>query len=317
MEPAAPATADPISPSVDDFVTAWNEAASTVQAAWTIEEVPPVNEAGAFGVELTDDVQLTGVLNPSTDQVVEVTVILPGREIGPGRDHHGSDDADGDDHADGGHHGSGGATPLRFDPATMRNAVASVIRATSEARPEQVDAVLRDLGVEAAAELPASEADGELIRVLALERRIQLQRFPPVMVVSVRAEEPWRFPDSPNAEGTHDSDHAMSGSEGHTGHHGDPSPVAPDARRIDVGAESMSFDPAEIRVQAGEDIAIALTSDEGLHDFTIDELGAHVAAEARETTVGGFHAGEPGRYSYYCSIEGHREEGMEGTLVVE
>jgi plastocyanin len=98
--------------------------------------------------------------------------------------------------------------------------------------------------------------------------------------------------------------------------HGDNSPVADGALRIEVTATSFEFDPHEITVESGADIAIVLTSDDILHDFTIDELDAHVAADADETAEGGFTADEPGRYTYYCTVEGHRDEGMEGTLVV-
>lgn len=101
------------------------------------------------------------------------------------------------------------------------------------------------------------------------------------------------------------------------GGHGEASSVADGARRIAVSAGELAFDPAEIRVSAGEDIAIALTSDDMVHDFTIDELGAHVPADAGETSDGGFRAPEPGRYPFYCSVAGHREAGMEGVLVVE
>ena len=112
----------------------------------------------------------------------------------------------------------------------------------------------------------------------------------------------------------HDDD--MTGSMGHDMGHDGNSPIAEGARRIEVTATSFEFDPQEITVEAGEDIAIVLTSDDIVHDFTIDELDAHVAADDGETAEGGFTAGEAGRYTYYCSVAGHRDQGMEGTLVV-
>lgn len=99
--------------------------------------------------------------------------------------------------------------------------------------------------------------------------------------------------------------------------HTDPSPVADGARRIEVAARSFEFDPDEITVTAGEDVAIVLTSEDLLHDFIIDELDAHVSSDVGETNEGGLRADEPGRYTYYCSVAGHREAGMEGTLIVK
>lgn len=95
------------------------------------------------------------------------------------------------------------------------------------------------------------------------------------------------------------------------------SPVAEGARRIEVAATSFEFDPSEITVTAGEGVAIVLSSDDLLHDFTIDGLDVHVAADRGETAEGGLRADEPGEYTYYCTVAGHREAGMEGTLVVE
>ena len=108
---------------------------------------------------------------------------------------------------------------------------------------------------------------------------------------------------------------ATSGSMGHG--HDENSPVASDAHRVEVTADDFAFDPHEIRVGVGEDIAIVLTSEDLEHDFTIDELDAHVSAGKGDTAEGGFRAEEAGSYTYYCTVEGHREEGMEGTLVVE
>lgn len=98
--------------------------------------------------------------------------------------------------------------------------------------------------------------------------------------------------------------------------HDESSPVAAGARRVEVSATSFEFDPDEMTIDAGEDIAIVLTSDDILHDFTIDDLDVHVAAGRGETAEGGLRADEPGEYTYYCTVAGHREAGMEGTLVV-
>lgn len=101
------------------------------------------------------------------------------------------------------------------------------------------------------------------------------------------------------------------------GGHRESTPVVDGARRIEVEATSFEFTPDEISVAAGEDVAIVLTSDDLLHDFTIDEIDVHVAADRGETAEGGLRADEPGEYTVFCTVAGHREAGMEGTLVVE
>lgn len=114
-------------------------------------------------------------------------------------------------------------------------------------------------------------------------------------------------------------DGTMGGGTDHDGAmgHDESSPVAAGARRIEVTVTSFESDPAEIAITAGEDIAIVLTAEDLLHDFTIDELDAHVAADADETNEGGLRADEPGRYTYYCTVAGHPDAGMEGTLIVQ
>jgi heme/copper-type cytochrome/quinol oxidase subunit 2 len=100
--------------------------------------------------------------------------------------------------------------------------------------------------------------------------------------------------------------------------HEEVSPVAPGARRIEVTGLSFGFGPSEITVSAEEDVAIALTSEDTLHDFSVEELGLHVvAAEEGHTEAGGLRIDEPDRYTFYCTVTGHRQGGMEGTLVVQ
>lgn len=94
-------------------------------------------------------------------------------------------------------------------------------------------------------------------------------------------------------------------------------PVVEGAREIAVTGTSFEFDPEQISVTAGEDVTIVLTSDDILHDFTLEDADGHVAADAGETASGGLRIDEPGTYTFYCSVAGHREAGMEGTLVVE
>lgn len=111
-------------------------------------------------------------------------------------------------------------------------------------------------------------------------------------------------------------EHISTETDTETAEHAENSPVAEGAMRIPVRADNLSFDPSTISVRIGTNVAIDLTAVDALHDFTIDELSAHVTADQGDTATGGFHAAPPARYTYYCSVPGHREAGMEGTLVV-
>jgi cytochrome c oxidase subunit II len=101
------------------------------------------------------------------------------------------------------------------------------------------------------------------------------------------------------------------------GGHEMASEVAAGAREITVDADSFEFTPSDLTVTAGEDIAILLSSDDVYHDFEVDGVEGHVGAEPGEAMTGGFRFDEPGEYTYFCSVAGHRAQGMEGTITVE
>ena len=140
--------------------------------------------------------------------------------------------------------------------------------------------------------------------------RIPLSAVVAVVALVVTACAP--DPDhSPSAGG----DGGGGGAEEH-GHDDAAAAVASDARRLAVSGDGFRFQPASITISAGEPIAIEFTSGDILHDFVIDELDAHVVAEVGETAQTGLIADRPGTYTYYCSVPGHREAGMVGTLIV-
>lgn len=82
-------------------------------------------------------------------------------------------------------------------------------------------------------------------------------------------------------------------------------------------AVDIEFEEAASTAEAGE-VTIGLDNQGGaLHDVTIEEEGDETVAEADggETDTGTIEL-EPGTYTYYCSVPGHRAT-MEGTLEVQ
>lgn len=84
---------------------------------------------------------------------------------------------------------------------------------------------------------------------------------------------------------------------------------------VPVDTTITGFTPATIRVPGGTVTLEFRNADAFPHDFTIDDLGVQIVIDSSATVVGEFEA-EPGRYEFYCSIPGHREAGMVGTLKV-
>ena len=74
-----------------------------------------------------------------------------------------------------------------------------------------------------------------------------------------------------------------------------------------------------LRVNVGDTVDLTVRSGEGAeHDFVIPELGVHSKhfnASTGPVRVK-FKVTRPGKFTYYCSIAGHRQIGMEGTLEV-
>ena len=97
-------------------------------------------------------------------------------------------------------------------------------------------------------------------------------------------------------------------------------PAAGAATTLDLAADSggaLAFDKPSLEAPAGT-VTIHLTNDSPVpHNVSIEGNGVDVAGETftggSKDTVADL---QPGTYAFYCSVPGHRQAGMEGTLTV-
>lgn len=93
-------------------------------------------------------------------------------------------------------------------------------------------------------------------------------------------------------------------------------PTGPAVETLSVEATNFAFAPDKLTAPAGI-IGVDLTSTNGVHDFVIEGVpGFQVEATSGESSSRKVEL-KPGTYTFYCSISGHRAQGMEGTLTVK
>lgn len=93
---------------------------------------------------------------------------------------------------------------------------------------------------------------------------------------------------------------------------------SPDAKEIIVEGSNYSFTPNKITVKKGEKTRVVFKNKDGIHDFRVDELGIMTAAvRSGEEDFVEFTPQKTGQFEFYCSVDGHRQMGMIGTLVVQ
>ncbi len=119
---------------------------------------------------------------------------------------------------------------------------------------------------------------------------------------------------------------------------------APRPQEITLTAMTMTYTPSLLEVTAGVPVELTLINQDSLeHDFSIlqipvesvsaaDPMSAehqmqmgetalepvlHVAAEPGATNRLSFTPTKPGTYEFMCTVPGHKEAGMAGTMVVK
>jgi uncharacterized cupredoxin-like copper-binding protein len=110
---------------------------------------------------------------------------------------------------------------------------------------------------------------------------------------------------------------------------------------IVLEASDFAYDIPSITVKAGEPVLLTIKNTGQLeHDFVIEKIDAttkviqdggsdehhahgveanydlHVSAQVGETSILQFTVSESGTYQFFCSVEGHKEAGMVGELIV-
>ena len=87
---------------------------------------------------------------------------------------------------------------------------------------------------------------------------------------------------------------------------------------VKVRAKSYKFTPSKLKLPSGQPIPIELTSTDTRHDIAVSGPGLSgkviVTANGGKTSTGTLRLPKKGKYQFYCTIQGHRAAGMQGTI---
>ena len=113
-------------------------------------------------------------------------------------------------------------------------------------------------------------------------------------------------------------------------------------QEIALEASAMKYSPATIEVMAGQPVKLTFNNKDSVeHDFSIMEfpiesMGAtpvpmaghdmgsmttdpqlHMAVAMGSSGMMEFTPSKPGTYEFFCTVPGHKEAGMVGTMIVK
>lgn len=91
--------------------------------------------------------------------------------------------------------------------------------------------------------------------------------------------------------------------------------VSDGANQITITSGNLFYRPDRLTLKQGEPVTLTFANT-GFHTFTVDELGLDELIEGSLATVE-FTPTQAGTFEFYCTVPGHREGGMVGTLTVQ
>jgi plastocyanin len=121
-----------------------------------------------------------------------------------------------------------------------------------------------------------------------------------------------------DSSGPYEGGEAESGEEG--GEEAESEGGAGTTLQLEASSTALAFDATELSAKAGK-VTIDFKNPSAIpHDVVIEEeggkelAGTEEIAESEASTTADL---KPGTYTFFCSVPGHRQAGMEGTLIVE
>lgn len=114
---------------------------------------------------------------------------------------------------------------------------------------------------------------------------------------------------------------AAGGEDGGEGEEGGEAAGGGSTLAFEAGPDTgLAYTSDEETTEAGE-VTVEFTNAQSLaHDVAIEGSGGEQIGKTEVITEGEDSTTvelEPGEYAFYCTVPGHREAGMEGTLTVE
>ena len=99
--------------------------------------------------------------------------------------------------------------------------------------------------------------------------------------------------------------------------------IPSDTKIFVIGSSNLKFyidgvENPDIIVKQGEKVRIEFSSQQGFHDWVIDEFNIFTQrVQSGSVPAIEFVADKKGTFEYYCSVGEHRANGMKGKFIVE